>query len=164
METTALKMFESTVKYEDSLIWVRPFCDFFQIDVRNQHKKIKNDPVLGKLVEKNRPDFGKIDENGRILLTKKGFLRWIMIINVNIIPEEMKTKFIQYQETISDFFYGSTEQEDTIRKLVGDSQAIDEKLRELARQKRMVKRLLTNALNERYQYSINFESQTAITQ
>ncbi len=82
MEPSASQMFESTVKYESDLIWVRPFCDFFQIDIRNQHKKIKNDPVLGKLVGKNRPDLGIIDENGRILLTKKGFLRSTRFANI----------------------------------------------------------------------------------
>jgi hypothetical protein len=162
METTALKMFETTVKYEDALIWVRPFCDFFEIDYKHQYKKIKNDAILSKVVEKNRPDFGKIDENGRILLTKKGFLRWIMIINVNIVPEDLRTKFIQYQETISDFLYGSADQEDSIRKLVGQTQTIDEQLRELARQKRQLRKQLTQALNERYQYSINFTEPTAI--
>jgi hypothetical protein len=162
MEPTASQMFESTVKYESDLIWVRPFCDFFQIDIRNQHKKIKNDPVLGKLVGKNRPDLGNIDENGRILLTKKGFLRWIMIINVNIISEDLRAKFIQYQETISDFLYGSAEQENTIQKLVNRSQYLEEQMREIARQKRQVRKHLNQALNERYQYSINFSDKTAI--
>jgi len=61
-------MFEKTVHYEESrLIWVRPVCDFFRIDVRNQHRKIKSDPVLGRLVEKSTPDLGRIDDNGRIL-------------------------------------------------------------------------------------------------
>ncbi len=164
METTALKMFTTTVRYEDTLIWVRPFCDFFQIDYKHQYKKIKNDPILSKVVEKNRPDLGKIDDNGRILLTKKGFLRWIMIINMNIIPAVLRTQFIQYQETISDFLFGSAEQENTIQKLVNRSQYLDEQLRELARQKRQVRKHLTQALNDRYQYSLNFNEQTSITQ
>ena len=60
MEIKTLDIFQKTVHYEESrLIWVRPVCDFFRIDVRNQHKKIKSDPVLGKLVEKNTPDLGR---------------------------------------------------------------------------------------------------------
>jgi len=75
--------FKKIVEYEKNAIWIKPFCDFFGLDVRNQHRKIKNDTVLSKLVAKNTPDFGEIDKNGRILLTKKGFIRWIQIINPN---------------------------------------------------------------------------------
>lgn len=157
MENTTLAMFEKTVHYEESrLIWVRPVCDFFQIDVRNQHRKIKSDPVLGKLVEKSTPDLGRIDENGRILLSKKGFLRWIQIINPNIIPEELKGNFIRFQELLADYFYGSVSEESQISSLVAESGDIDSQLNVLRNRRRIVNRLLRNALTTRYQYSLNF--------
>src|SRR5680860_1709982 len=56
METTTLKMFSDTIKNENGLIWITPVCDFFNLHVQNQYSKIKNDPILSKLVGKNRPD------------------------------------------------------------------------------------------------------------
>ncbi len=157
MEKTTLAMFESTVHYEESsLIWVRPVCDFFQIDVRNQHRKIKSDPILGKLVEKSIPDLGRIDENGRILLSKKGFLRWIQIINPNIVTDELKDNFIRYQELLADYFYGSVSEESQISSLVAESGHIDNQLTVLRNRRRIVNRLLKNALITRYQYTLNF--------
>lgn len=74
METTALAMFRQTVQYDGQLIWVRPVCDFFNLDVRNQHRKIKNDVILGNLVGKNTPDLAEsenlVEKNGN-LRTKK---------------------------------------------------------------------------------------------
>lgn len=110
METTTLKMFSDTIQNENGLIWITSVCDFFNLHVKNQYSKIKKDPILGKLVGKNRPDstqneilvgknmpdFGVIDNNGRILLTRKGFLRWIQIINPNTLHEELREKFIMY--------------------------------------------------------------------
>lgn len=67
METEEVKMFTDTIRYDESeMIWVKPLCDFFQIDTKYQYQRIKNDAVLGNLVEKNRPDLGRIDDNGRI--------------------------------------------------------------------------------------------------
>ena len=91
MQTTELAMFTETVKFQNSNIWIKPVCDFFKLDVQNQYTKIKNDPILGKLYGKNStdlseinklygkttPDLGEIDKNGRVLLSKKGFVRWI---------------------------------------------------------------------------------------
>ena len=116
MEKTSLIMFGKTVTYHHENIWVKPVCDFFNLDVQNQYTKIKNDPVLGKLYGKNNTesakteklygkssnDLGEIDNNGRILLSKKGFLRWIQIINPNTIDKTLRNSFILYQELIAD--------------------------------------------------------------
>lgn len=163
METTALIMFQRTVKYEDSLIWIKPLCEFFEISVQNQQRKLKNDGILGNLWIKKSTDLGKIDENGRILLSKKGFLRWIMIINMNTVSENLRPKFIQYQELISDFLYGSFEQENNIRRLYAESNSIDDQMKELARRKRMNRKALNMALYDRYQYSLPFNEQSSIS-
>lgn len=115
MEKNTLQMFQTTIQYHQDLIWVKPVCDYFEIHVRNQHKKIKNDPILQKLVRKNIPDLGGIDKNGRILLTKKGFIRWIQIINPATIKEELKLKFIQFQSLVMDYLFGNFEKEEQIR-------------------------------------------------
>ena len=161
MESTALKMFESTVIIENDQIYVKPLCDFFKIDYQNQVERIRKDTILANSYGKNRNKMLFGDNYPRVSLDKKGFIRWIQLINPSILPEDLRESFIKYQALIFDFFYGSAEQENTIQKLVGRSQYLDEQLRELARQKRQVRKHLTQALNERYQYSINFE-QTAI--
>ncbi len=129
MENTELTMFTETIRFQNSNIWIKPVCDFFKLDVQNQYTKIKNDPILGKLYGKNStdlsennklygkstPDLGEIDKNGRVLLSKKGFVRWIQIINANTIVEHLREKFILYQSLVFDFIYGSFEQEQKIK-------------------------------------------------
>lgn len=145
-------MFESTIKYNGINIWIKPVCEFFNLDVQNQYNKIKKDPILGKLYEKNSTDsqknsnilaknstdfdenydlrtkkskeFGEIDKNGRILLSKKGFIRWIQIINAKTVASHLRDKFIQYQELITDYLYGTLQdqlhlktQHDRLKKL-----------------------------------------------
>jgi len=72
---------------------------------KNHTDLVKKEPFSSKLVGKNTPDLGEIDENGRILLSKTGFLRWIQIINANTIVAPLRAKFIQYQTLIFDFMY-----------------------------------------------------------
>ena len=152
-------MFTDTVKFEKTGIWVRPVCDFFKIDVRNQHRNIKNDPILGKLVEKSLPDLGEIDKNGRILLTKKGFIRWIQIINPSIVPANLRDQFIQYQDLITDFILGSLEEHELISNLNTQLQVYRNQYSELGNLIRNTQKELNEALNQRYQYRIEFKEQ-----
>lgn len=162
MENKSLKMFTETVKVEGAGIWVRPVCDFFKIDVRNQHRNIKNDPILGKLVEKSLPDLGEIDKNGRILLTKKGFIRWIQIINPSIVPVDLREQFITFQELITDYLYGSIEEHEFISKLNTEIQVLRTHYSEIGNQIRTKQKQLVEALNQRYQYRIDFKEQKQI--
>jgi hypothetical protein len=157
METTALKMFTETVKETDNMIWVRPLCDFFQIDVRNQHKNIKSDAILSKMVGKNTPSFGEIDDYGRIWLTKKGFIRWIQIINPNIIPAQLQEQFIEYQEKISDFLLGSMEEHEQIAATNNRLQNLKGQYSQLGNEIRQAQKELQNLLNNRYQYRLAFK-------
>jgi hypothetical protein len=156
METNSLKMFTETVKETDNMIWVRPVCDFFKIDVRNQHKNIKNDAILSKMVGKNTPSFGGIDDYGRIWLTKKGFIRWIQIINPNIIPTQLQEQFIDYQEKISDFLLGSMEEHEMIAATNNRLQNLKGQYSQLGNQIRQTQKELQQLLNNRYQYRLPF--------
>lgn len=162
METTALKMFTETVHEENNLIWVRPVCDFFQIDVRNQHKNIKNDAILSKMVGKNTPSFGQIDDYGRIWLTKKGFIRWIQIINPNIIPAELRDRFIEYQEKVSDFLLGSIEEHQAIASANNRLQQLKATYSETGNEIKRVQAELNELLNMRYQYRLPFANTASI--
>jgi hypothetical protein len=176
METTALQMFTDTVKETDNMIWVRPLCDFFQIDVQNQYTKIKNDPILGKLYGKNSTDlvqneklygknstdFGINDKNGRILLTKKGFIRWIQIINPNIIPFQLLDQFIEYQEKIADFLFGSVEEHEMISAANNRLQNLKGQYSQLGNEIRRTQGELQQLLNNRYQYRLPFTAAKTI--
>ncbi|MEM8564920.1 MAG: phage antirepressor N-terminal domain-containing protein [Bacteroidota bacterium] len=148
MKNTTTEMFKSIVRIQNECIWVKPVCDFFNLDVRNQHKKIKNDPILSKLVEKNTPDSSDIDKNGRILLSKKGFVRWIQLINANTIAENLRSKFIRFQELIFDYLYESMEQVADITKSykrLRKLRSLQSKIaHEISREKQRVKNYMDN--------------------
>ena len=173
MENTSIIMFKKTVTYEHGNIWVKPVCDFFNLDVKNQYTKIKNDPILGKLVGKNPPDLGEnenlvgknpadlgqIDNNGRILLSKKGFLRWIQIINPNTIDKNLRGSFIIYQELIADYLFGAAEEQKLIGNLNAKLQNLKLDYSMIGNEIRTTQQKLFRALNNRYQYSIPFAHQ-----
>lgn len=187
METTTLAMFRKTVQYDGQLIWVRTVCDFFNLDVQNQYTRIKNDAILGKLygknstdllkseilyeenaqnssknrtmVRKNRPDLGKIDENGRILLSKKGFIRWIQIINANKIAVPMRERFVKFQELIFDYLYGIAEDEENIKLHYARLQKLERLYSKIGNEIKREKTTVAQLLNGRYtQLSLNFSS------
>jgi hypothetical protein len=161
METTTLQTFKTTVKSEGDHIFVKPLCDFFQINYDNQSERIKNDPILSNCTGKKpfKMLFG--DNYPRIYLTKKGFVRWIQLISPAILPKEHRAKFIQYQIDIFDFFYGTAQEENEIRKLMDEKQKIDQQLKDLAAMKRNNNKSLQAALYGRYQYALDFTSDNA---
>ena len=105
MQTTALQIFNQTVQFEMDLIWVKPLCDFFNLNVQFQSRKLKNDPILSKLWTKTSRDLGEIDPNGRILLSKKGFIRWIQTINPNTIDKKLHHLAFQRVELLLIFIH-----------------------------------------------------------
>ena len=163
MEATTLKIFSETVKLDGDKIWVRPLCNFFQIDVRNQHKNIKKDAILSNMVGKNTPSLGEIDDYGRIWLTKKGFSRWIQIINPNIIPAELREQFIEFQTMLDDFLYGSAELHEAIKKTRLE---LEEWTAMYSTSGNMVKRKkkeLEELYNNMFQYRLPFTGDKAIS-
>lgn len=157
METAEVKMFTDTIRYDEKeMIWVKPLCDFFQIDTKYQYQRIKNDAVLGKLVGKNRPDLGRIDDNGRIFLTQKGFLRWVQTINANTINDQLRDMFILYQSLIFDFFHGSAEERAHISRVNKEIQEWKQVYSEAGNMVRKKQSELTELLNHRYQYRLDF--------
>jgi hypothetical protein len=158
METTQLSIFNRTIKTDDECIFVKPLCDFFQIDYDNQVVRIKNDAVLSSQTGKKPFETLFGDTRPRVCLTKKGFVRWIQLINPNTLPENLREKFMQYQTDIFDFFYGTAQEETEIRRLMGEQQRIDLQLKELAAKKRQLRKSLNSALYGRYQYQLEFTS------
>jgi hypothetical protein len=156
MEITTLRIFSETVKIDGDKIWVRPVCNFFQIDVRNQHKNIKKDAILSKMVGKNTPSLGEIDDYGRIWLTKKGFSRWIQIINPNIIPDELREQFIEFQSMLDDFLYGSAELHTAIRNTRAELVEWTAMYSTSGNMVKRKKKELDELLNNMFQYRLPF--------
>ena len=162
MENTALKMFTDTVKYKDNHIFVKPLCDFFEIDYDNQVSKIKKDPEMASRTGKFRCEVLFSDTRLHFSLTKNGFLMWILSINPSLVREDLREKFIRYKSLISDYLYGSVEEQENIRMLNGRLQLLKNKYSEVGTEIRITQRNLTDALNQRYQYSIDFEEPKAL--
>lgn len=160
METTALQMFNATVKIENENIWIKPLCDFFNLHVQNQYTKIKNDPILGSIYGKNHKQMGEIDSHGRIFLSKKGFLRWVQIINPNTIDDNLVPQFLVFQELIFDYLIGSAEEQKRIGDLNANLQTLKSEYGRLGAEIKATQKALIEALNHRYQYSLPFATES----
>lgn len=115
MDTTAISMFTSIVKYSGEDIFIQPFCDFFGIQYKNQLKSISRNPLLKKSVSKKRSITLFGDNFERVALTKQGFITWILQINPSIVHQNLKEKLFQYQSLIFDFMFGSLEREARVK-------------------------------------------------
>lgn len=116
MKATDLDLFHKTVQmYDQSYIWIKPVCDFFGINYENQTRKISSDTILANQSTKKSSSLIFGDNYLRVLLTKKGFIRWIQLINANTISDNLREQFIKYQSLVFDFLYGSFEENEAIR-------------------------------------------------
>ncbi len=115
MDTTAISMFTSTVKYCGDAIFIKPFCDFFGIEYNNQTRRINSSPLLKTCMGKNPSMLLFGDGRERITLTKQGFITWILQLNPQIVQVSLREKLLQYQSLIFDFMFGSIEREETAK-------------------------------------------------
>lgn len=164
MKKTSIQVFNTTIRSEGEFIFVKPVCDFFQIDYKNQVEKIREDPILAECSGKkaNVPLFG--DNYPRVYLTRRGFIRWIQVINAMTVPEHVQEAFVRYQADIFEFMYGSVEQESELRSLVKEDHRIDDQLKVLVRERRLIRAALKQTLADRYQYALSFDNQRALNQ
>jgi len=107
MENTNLQIFKNTVIFqENDCIFIQFICDLFEINRENQQRIIQNDAILSSQSTKKSNDLLFNDKRKRLCLTKKGFIRWLQLINPNIVKEELREKLINYQTFIFDYIYG----------------------------------------------------------
>ena len=101
--------FHPCVNIRKEFIFIKPLSDFFGINHQRQYVRIQNDVILARSLTKK----SKMMTNGRtyprICLDKKGFIRWIQIINPNIVAEELWESFINYQEMVFDYIIANLE-------------------------------------------------------
>jgi hypothetical protein len=159
MEKTALQMFTSTVKDDNEHIFIKPLCDFFKIDTEKQVIKIKNDQILANCYAKksNKMLFG--DNYLHFCLDKKGFIRWIQLLNPNIIDKNLHSSLLIYQELIFEFLYGAAEEQKMIGSLNAKLQSLKMDYSSIGHEIRITQQRLFRALNNRYQYSLPFVHQ-----
>lgn len=173
METTTIQMFNATVQYQDEYIWVKPVCDFFNLSVQFEYRKIKKDHILKKLwtnmstdsgenenlYGKMSTDLGMIDANGRIFLTKKGFIRWIHIINPKNIDDDLKEKFYMYQELVFDYLYGNATEERQLRVDYTRLKKLEKLYSKVGQEIKREKKKVNEYLQNRYQMRIDYKKE-----
>ncbi|HNX87735.1 MAG TPA: phage antirepressor N-terminal domain-containing protein [Paludibacteraceae bacterium] len=164
METTALVMFSQTVKYQGNDIWIKPFCDFFGISYKWQVEVLKKDHILASMVRKNCNETLFGDKRERVLLPKKGFVRWIQLINPKTVREELQEKFKQFQELVFDYLYGSAEDEEQIKVHYNRMQKLERLYSKIGTEIKREKAIVATLLNGRYtQLSLNFNTEHQLT-
>lgn len=165
-----MEMFRSTVQYQNELIWVKPVCEFFHLNVQSEYRKIKKDPILGKLwtdssTESTKPrndyrflstDLGAVDSNGRVLLSRKGFIRWIQVINAKSVEDNMRERFVLYQELVFDYLYGSLEEEQETGRHYQRLRKLERLYGKIGAEIKREKQVLSGYLDSRYQMRLDF--------
>ena len=157
MKNTELQMFEKTIQNDENFIFIKPLCDFFGINHERQGDRIKNDVILARSSTKKSMMMANGHTYPRICLDKKGFIRWIQIINPNIVSVELRETFINYQEMVFDYLYGAAEENNLIGKLNKEIQEMKQNYSQMGSAIRNHQVHLTDDLNKRYQYQLPFE-------
>jgi hypothetical protein len=105
-----LALTQSIRKSDTEEIFIEPVCNFFGIHLKNQIERIKRDRICQSDVRKNSCQAMFGDNKQRNCMGKRGFIRWIQIINAEIVRPELQTLFIQYQVAVFDYLYNGNEQ------------------------------------------------------
>lgn len=109
---TDLNIFRKSVFEVEELIYIKPICDLFKISYENQTRRISSDRILSKSSTKkpNKDLFG--DNIARVAVSRRGFVRWIQLINPSILQEDLREDFEFFQEKIFDYLYNQVSLED----------------------------------------------------
>lgn len=118
------KALTNLLHFEDEYVWIKPICDFFEINDENQSRSIRKNPFLSNHSTKksNSSLFG--DNYRRVLVDKFGCLVWIAGINPNIIAEEKREAFKQFQNLIYEFMHGSVQENQRIKQLYAEKKVL----------------------------------------
>lgn len=107
MEKQILNAYQSTIVFADeNFIQVKPLCDFFGITYRGAIKRIKSDPILKFEWNKSSQEMLFGDRKWRLCVTKRGFIRWIQLLNGTYVRPELRESLVEYQRYIFDYLYG----------------------------------------------------------
>ena len=158
MENTSLQMFKSTVLYQEEFIWIKPVCDFFEINYENQTRKINNDQIIANHSTKKSNSLVFGDNYLRILVDKIGFIRWIQLINPKTIKESLRSKFCNYQEMIFDYLFGSMKKESVTKSSYNRLKKLERLKDKITSEIKIEKNRLSNYLQDKFQTKMEFPS------
>ena len=157
MKNNEVTLFSQLVKYEGEDVWIKPFCDFFGISYKWQVEVLKKDYILASMVRKNSSELLFGDKRERVLLPKKGFVRWIQIINPSTVDPELRPNFQFFQETVLDYLYGSSEEHDQAKINYNRLHKLERLYSKIGQEIKRVKSALQEHWNSRYlQTSMDF--------
>ena len=80
--------FHPCVNIRKEFIFIKPLCDFFGINHQRQYVRIQNDVILARSCTKMCKMLANGHNYPRIWLDKRGFIRWIQIINPILLPKK----------------------------------------------------------------------------
>jgi len=80
--------------------------EFFGISYEHAFRRIKKDEILKTETIKKSCEIIFGDKRERVCLTKKGFIRWIQLLNGTLVRPELQAALIEYQRFIFDYLYG----------------------------------------------------------
>lgn len=100
---------DSVKQTEDGYIFIQPVCKFFGIQTRNQLDRLKADRICQSDMRKNSSQLVFGDQKPRVSVGKRGFIRWIQIINPAILRADLRDLFEEYQVAVFDYLYSGNE-------------------------------------------------------
>jgi hypothetical protein len=112
MDNQLTTTFEKTIVKMDDFIFIEPICNYFGIAYRAQLRVINKDHILKSSSTKKCSKMLFGDNKQRIALNKRGFIRWIQLINTKTVHEKLRSKLEQYQIFIFDFLFGNLEKKE----------------------------------------------------
>lgn len=104
-----LALTTSIKKAETGEIFIEPVCRLFEISYRNQQRVISKDPICQSDSTKKYDELLFGDKRPRLCVGKKGFIRWVQIINAQLVRKDLQKLFIKYQVAVFDYLYMSAE-------------------------------------------------------
>jgi len=130
MQQNELEVFQKTIILdENNDIFIHFLCDLFDINLHNQQRFIQNDDILKSQWIKKSNNLLFNDNRKRVCLSKNGYLRWIQLLNPNIVRPELKNKLIRYQTFIFDFLNSSS-----LTPLMKETHALNARIMEIHRE------------------------------
>jgi P22_AR N-terminal domain len=166
MENQTLTTYQQTVVFVDrDQIAVKPLCDFFGIEYDNQVKKIRSDAILQFETGKKPCETLFGDKRERVFLSKKGFLRWIQVLNGSLVRPELQEALYNYQRYIFEYMYGDAARNDQAKIDYIRLKKLKHLYGAIGREIQIVQGNLTNNLDNMFiQQSINFRHHESITE
>jgi len=109
MEKSIESALRTLIINDDGSIFVEPVCKFFGINFKSQKRRFLEDPILQSEGTKKYHELAFGDKRLRLCVGRRGFIRWIQIINAEIVHPHLQKLFIEYQVAIFNYLYNGNE-------------------------------------------------------